>query len=618
MPVLGTRASLNAIRTVVVAVLVTGASLLTASSGQAAGGEQITKYGVDLALRPNGVMHVQETIGYDFGSFHKHGIERHIPVEFTYDNTHIREYPLSNIEVSSPSGAPSQKDVATGPVTTIRIGDPDNDNVTGQQTYVISYDVKGVINQFDDHQELYWNAIGDEWAVPIAGASVTVEGPAAIQKVACFEGTQGSTDTCTGTIGTDGAASFTGTQLAPEQGMTIVTSFPSGTFPNAAPILKQRRTLARSFSLTPVIGLGALGLLGLLGGGAIAIVLLRGRDERYLGITPGLEPGFEQQHSVSRVPWLRRDPIAVRFSPPEGMRPGQLGTLIDERANVVDVTATIIDLAVRGFLTIEEIEQPGRFRSGDWKLAERSDAPTAELHDYETKLYNAIFRNRSEVLLSDLKQTFRSDLNSVQSMLYADVTNAGWFYGNPSTVRNRWAGYGLFLAVVGGGLTWLLAARTTYGLLGVAVLVSGVLLLALSSRMPSRTAKGTALLAQAKGFQLYLEKAEASQIRFEEGEDIFSRYLPFAIVFGVAERWAKVFAALAAGGAAVVVPSWYIGSLYTQGLFNYAAFGSSMDNFTTTTSGSIAAATPSSSGSSGFGGGGFSGGGGGGGGGGSW
>jgi len=157
-----------------------------------------------------------------------------------------------------------------------------------------------------------------------------------------------------------------------------------------------------------------------------------------------------------------------------------------------------------------------------------------------------------------------------------------------------------------------------YGLLGIAVLVSGVLLLILAPRMPARTAKGTALLAQAKGFRLYLEKAEANQIRFEEGEDIFSRYLPFAIVFGVAERWAKVFAALAASGAAVAVPSWYIGSVYANGLFNYGAFGSSMDNFATTTSGSIAAATPSSSGSSGFGGGGFSGGGGGGGGGGSW
>jgi Predicted membrane protein (DUF2207) len=635
VPVLGSCRPPSLARFVVVTFALVGWAGLTAGGAQAtplaapaasssvlaaAGGEQITGYGIDLMLKQDGSMHVQETINYDFGDNGKHGIERKILVQFSHDNTHVRVYPLDNITVSSPTGAPTAEKTlnAGGPVATLRIGDPHHANVIGKQTYVIGYDVGGVVNVLADHDELYWNVIGEQWQVPIDAATVKVEGPAAVQKVACFEGNQGSTDTCQGTVAADGTASFSGTQMAPGQGMTVVAAFPTGTFPHAAPILKDRHTLARAFSLTPVTGVGSLALLGLLGGTAIATVLRRGRDERYLGITPGLEPGVGQDQSVSRVPWLRRDPIAVQFTPPDGMRPGQLGTLIDEHANVVDVTATIIDLAVRGFLKIEEVEAPGTFRSGDWKLVELPDAPTGELHDYETKLYNSIFRSRSEVLLSDLKQTFKSDLESVQSMLYADVTNAGWFHGNPSTVRTRWAGYGLFLAVVGGGLTWLLATRTSYGLFGIAVLVSGVLLLALSPRMPARTATGTALLAQVKGFQLYLEKAEANQIRFEEGEDIFSRYLPFAVVFGVAERWAKVFATLAASGASVAVPTWYVGSLYAGGLFNYAAFGSSMDNFSTVTSGSIAAATPSSSGSSGFGGGGFSGGGGGGGGGGSW
>lgn len=592
---------------------------ITAGAGHAAADdEQITSYAVDLVLQKDGTMHVQEKIGYDFGATTgHHGITRDIPVEFSYDKDRIREYPISQIEVSSPTGAP--KDLATdiGSTASLRIGDP-NETVTGQQTYVIDYDLKGVVNQFDDHQELYWNAIGSEWSVPIRTASARVEGPAAVQKLACFEGSQGSTDTCAGTIGADGVASFTGADLQPQQGMTIVASFPLGTFPNAAPIIKERQTLARAFSLTPVSGVGSIALLGLLGGSAFAMVSRRGRDERYLGVTPGLEPGFEQEHTVSRVSWMRRDPIAVQFTPPSGMRPGQLGTLIDEHANVVDVTATIVDLAVRGYLKIEEVQEPGMFRSGDWRLTEVTPAPAGDLHDYETKLFNAIFQGRSEVLLSDLKTTFRSDLEKVQEMLYDDVTRQGWFRGNPSSVRTRWVVYGILLTLAGGGLTFLLATKSRYGLLGVAVLVSGVLLLILAPRMPARTAKGTALLAQAKGFQLYLEKAEANQIRFEEGEDIFSRYLPFAIVFGVAERWAKVFAALAASGAAVAVPTWYVGSMYANGAFNYALFGGAMDSFSTTTSGSIAAATPSSSGSSGFSGGGFSGGGGGGGGGGSW
>jgi uncharacterized protein (TIGR04222 family) len=578
--------------------------------------EEITKYDVDLVLKPDGSMHVKETIGYDFGSWRRHGITRDIPVEFTYDEKRVREYPISNIKVSSPSGAPADLAEDIGSTASLRIGDPD-ETVSGAQTYVIQYDLEGVVNSFDDHQELYWNAIGSEWDVSIRTASAKVEGPAGVQKVACFKGVQGSTDTCTGTVGSDGTATFAAAGLQPRQGMTVVTSFPAGTFPNAAPVIKERQTLARAFSLTPVTGAGSIALLGLLGGGAFAMVSRRGRDERYLGVTPGLEPGFQQEHSVSRVSWLRRDPIAVQFTPPDGMRPGQLGTLIDEHANVVDVTATLVDLAVRGYLKIEEVEEPGMFRSGDWRLIEVTPAPAGDLHDYERKLFNAIFQGRSEVLLSDLKTTFSSDLQKVQEMLYADVTRQGWFRGNPSSVRTRWVVYGILLTLAGAGLTFLLATRTAYGLLGVAVVLSGLLLLILAPQMPARTAKGTALLAQAKGFRLYLEKAEANQIRFEEGEDIFSRYLPYAIVFGVAERWAKVFAALAASGVAVAVPSWYVGSMYGHGLFNYAAFGSSMDSFSTVASGSIAAATPSSSGSSGFSGG-FSGGGGGGGGGGSW
>jgi uncharacterized membrane protein YgcG len=601
-------------------VLVPAAAAAATPAGwRAAGGqEEIRSYQVTMVLKPNASMMVREEITYDFGTNQRHGITRSIPVEFARDSSHVREYPLSDIEASSPK-APSDLDITEGPVTTLRIGNPDR-TVSGVQTYVIRYTVGGVINDFEDHQELYWNAIGSEWSVPIVSASATVEGPAEVQRVACFEGAQGSTQPCT-TAGRspDGGASFSAANLPPGSGMTVVVAFPAGTFPNAAPILRERQTLARAFSVTPATGAASLLILGLVGGGAIAAVARRGRDEEYLGVTPGLEPGMGQTASTSRVPLFRRPPVAVQFSPPEGLLPGQLGTLLDERANVIDVTATIIDLAVRGFMRIEEVSQPGFLHGGDWKLVMTWPAPVDELRDYEMTLLQAIFEDRQEVLLSELRQTFRSDLQRVQGLLYDDVTRNGWFLGNPSSVRARWQIYGFLLTAAGAGLTFLLAHtfRTRFGLVGLAVVVCGVLLLVLSPRMPARTPKGTALLAQAKGFRTYLETAEANQIKFEEGQDIFSRYLPFAIVFGVAERWAKVFADLAASGAAVVAPTWYVGPAWSGG-FNYLAFGQSMDSFATTTTGSIAAATPSSSGSSGFGGGGFSGGGGGGGGGGSW
>ena len=594
-----------------------GAVLLAGSaSASTIGPERIRDYDVELVLGRDAAMQVQETIRYDFGdSVGKHGIYRTIPTAFVVDDTRERRYPISDIEVSSPSGAPADTQVDEGSTTSIRIGDEDQ-TVQGEQTYRIRYRVEGVVNTFSDHQELYWNVIGSEWEVPIASASARVQGPATVQRVTCFEGDRGSTQECRSS-NADGTATFTASGLEPRQGMTVVAAFPTGTFPDARPIIEERQTLQRAFSLTPLTGAGALGVFAVLSGGAMALVSRHGRDERYLGLTPGLEPGAEQQGRTSRVPMVGREPVAVQFTPPEGLRPGQVGTLLDEQANVLDVTATIVDLAVRGFLRIEEVQEQRWFRDGGWKLVMVWPAPTDELHDYEMKLLKAIFDDRTEVLLSQLKQTFRADLQSVQNLLYDDVTRRGWFRGNPSSVRTRWQGFGLVLALAGAGLTWLLATRTRFGLLGVAVVLAGVLVLVLAPRMPARTAKGTALLRQTQGFRMYLEKAEAGQLRFEEGQDIFSRYLPFAIVFGVAERWAGVFEQLAASGRDVVTPTWYVGHGWGTG-FSYAGFGHAMGSFTTATSGSIAAATPSSSGSSGFGGGGFSGGGGGGGGGGSW
>jgi uncharacterized membrane protein len=210
----------------------------------------------------------------------------------------------------------------------------------------------------------------------------------------------------------------------------------------------------------------------------------------------------------------------------------------------------------------------------------------------------------------------------VQTGLYEDVTSKGWFSHNPRTVRREWAAAGVVLLVLGVGGAVLSGGVGIKGLalVGVAVAVVGLLVVALAKAAPARTAAGTAVLAEAVGFQRYLETAEANQIRFEEGEDLFSRYLPYAIVFGVAERWANVFGELAAQGRAVPEPSWYAGSSFRTGAFwmSYGAFGHSLESFTSIATQSLSAPTPGSSGGSGFSGGGFSGGGVGGGGGGGW
>ena len=136
-------------------------------------------------------------------------------------------------------------------------------------------------------------------------------------------------------------------------------------------------------------------------------------------------------------------------------------------------------------------------------------------------------------------------------------------------------------------------------------------------RRGQRTAEGRAVTDQVEGFKTYLATAEADQLRFEEGEDIFSKYLPWAIVFELADRWAKICGDLVAMGRLPdATPYWYVGS-YHMGAFNTGFLTSSLTSAATPAPSSGSSGSGFGGGSS-FGGGGFSGGGGGGGGGGSW
>ena len=132
-----------------------------------------------LTVHDDGTLAVSEAIAYDFGPNERHGIFRSIPTRVPFDHDNDRVYDLGDVRVTSPTGAPTDVDrSSSGGTTTLRIGDPD-ETVSGRQDYVISYTVDAALNAFDDHDELYWNAIGAEWDVPIAEASVVVTTPPA-------------------------------------------------------------------------------------------------------------------------------------------------------------------------------------------------------------------------------------------------------------------------------------------------------------------------------------------------------------------------------------------------------------------------------------------------------
>lgn len=641
---------LAALLTAALVTILPGSSALAADDGMSA---RILDYKIDYTLDSEGVLHGRETIKYRFpAGARKHGIVRYIQVRQTMEGQEgqYRLYDFELLGVSSPTGAPAEyttEDVES--TVMIRIGDPGT-YVSGTQTYVIDYAVRGTLNRITSSEisqdQLYLNAVGNGWTVPITKATVTLTAPVASLDVTCWRGERGVKDTCPATKGT--TSTYTATDLVPKQGMSIVAAYPEGTFTETDPIivkgditdggglgetLEPATAAAISTSAYAVGGLVPALVAGLMG----LAYYRTGRDERYAGITPGLSPGLGQEVGTERV---ARHQVAVQFHPPAGARPGMVGTIIDETANTIDVSATVIDLAVRGFLRIEETES-GLFKRTDWLLTKLDPPPGEQLARYEEILYDGLFAQGSPVRLSELKHTFRTTLERVQGAMYDEAVTNGWFRRSPESTRQVWRFLGTALIVLGAivgffatGVTMSIDAAAGRGgipsglILGGGIGLAGLIIVLFAQRMPAKLPEGSAVHAQSLGFRQYLATAEANQIRFEEAQSIFSRYLPYAIVFGVADHWAKVFKEVAEAaelaGYPMDFPTWYI---FYGGMPDFGGFdsiASSMDDFSTMAAGTFTS-SPAASGQSGFnsgsfgGGGGFSGGGGfGGGGGGDW
>jgi hypothetical protein len=220
---------------------------------------------------------------------------------------------------------------------------------------------------------------------------------------------------------------------------------------------------------------------------------------------------------------------------------------------------------------------------------------------YERLLLDGLFETGETVEMSDLKNKFYDDLARVKTALYDQAETDKLFPRSPSSTRTRYFGAGIAIAFLG-ILAMIGFGFIGAGILGVPLILAGGLLSLLSGAMPRRTGLGRELFRRSLGFREYMEVAETDRQRFYEQENIFAEYLPYAIVFGCTEKWAKAFEGLQN------VPStqsWYVGS--TPG-FHSMAFVSSVNSFSNSMSSAIAS-TPSSSGRSGFGSGGFSGGG---------
>lgn len=532
---------------IAVAALLTCVPPASATSGTVIDDE------VALTVGTSGELDARETVTFQGGPLSRSFVTRkHL------DDRHDRHFEITDLKGGSAH--------ENGDRTTVDIPG----GGSGRHTARLEYVVRGAITSQPEREELDWTA-GGGWPVPAARTRVTVDSAATVQNLNCFAGDPAATVGCTQffTDHTHVRAEFRQQNLEPGEYLTIVIGYPPGTT-KAHPILEQRHTLSTAFTVNAVTGGALIGLLVLLLGGVALLYSTWGRDARIVS-----KKAAEGDHA----------PVDDSgFAPPHGVRPGQIGTLIDEQADVIDVTATIIDLAVRGYLLIEELprETYGRL---DWQLR-RLDRPAADLLAYERVLYNALFAGRDTVRLSELGGTFVDQLAAVRGALYEDVVRQGWFTRRPDSERTLWTTTGTILAGVGVIGTVVLALYTNLALIGLALIIAGAALAIGGQYMPAKTAQGATVLAHTLGFRAHLFRGEAPDAPTGERIALFSRYLPYAVVFDAVPRWAATVADVGAGGDGPVDNLyWYEGPAE----WDLSNFAESMRSFTLATSGAISA-----------------------------
>ncbi len=538
-------------RTRLLVAPVVAAGLLVTASPALADTRQIVSDSIALTVRPDGTLQARETVTFDGAAPNRVFINReHL------DDRHDRRFEIRDV-----SGGTVRQD---GDRTLVKLPG----GGSGRHTAQLTYTVAGAITPLKERQELSWTS---GWDVPVAQAGVTAESGAAVQNLNCFAGELTSTIGCTQffTNHTHVQAVFSQQDLQPGEYLTIVIGYPTGTT-KAEPIIEERHTVATAFTVNGATSGTLLGLLVLLLGGVALLLSTRGRDARIVS-----KKAAEGDHA----------PVDDDgFAPPDGVRPGQIGTLIDEQADVIDVTATIIDLAVRGYLLIEELsrETYGRL---DWQLR-RLDKPADGLLPYERMLHDALFTGRDVVRLSDLDGTFADQLSAVRVALYEDVVRQGWFARRPDSERTRWTSTGTVLAAVGLVGTVVLALYTNLALIGLAVIIAGAALAAGGRHMPAKTSHGATVLAHTLGFRAHLYRGEAPDAPAGDRVALFSRYLPYAVVFDSVPRWAATVADVGAGANEEADNLyWYEGPAE----WDLSNFAESMRSFTLTTSGAISA-----------------------------
>ena len=600
-------------------VLTALAWALLAPTPAYAADDQIDSFTINYDMQPSGVLKVKETITWRFGSDSgRHGIQRDLVIrEPDPDSDQDFVYGISNIKVTSPddyvatefSSKTTESQGGREEELNVRIGDPDQTISEPTATYVISYDVTGAMRSFNGYDEFFWDGPG--FGNPlIKDLKITTTVPGGAQDATCFAGPPKSTTPCeTKKFTKGGQATFGQTNVAPGQSVSIGVKITPGLVADNKPHMEPNGSKLSPAERVGAIALAAVTLLVTVGAPIVGMLWWRknGRDQRYADLAPGTVPLAGQEARI--VPNDPDIPIPVAFYPPS-IPVAEAGLLIDGQVDSRETAATIIDMAVRGALTVQS------YGKDDFQVTLVDPNKAAAPH--EMVLLTALFEGEPPGTVKDLsaRGSMANAHEQMRNSVRNQVASRGWFRKVPSAAATSGFGFGLIAIGVFASFAvgfWLLLL-----LIPLLPIVITLAVIRTKLKRGQRTAEGRAVCDQVEGFKTYLATAEADQLKFEEGEDIFSKYLPWAIIFELADRWAKICGDLVAMGRLPnETPYWYVGN-YQMTAFNTSFLTSSLTSAATPVASSSGAGGTGFGGGSSFGGGGFSGGGGGGGGSGSW
>lgn len=531
-----------------------------------------------VTVDPDASIEVSEIIDVQFIGGPWHGIYRTIPVEYTSPSGLNYTLFLKPLSVTDDNGQPLRYETSRqGRYLRFKVYVPNADDST--RTVVLRYRVLDAVRFFSDHDELYWNVTGDQWDAPIEAGSAHIELPQGVTglRATAYTGVYGSREQQAQVNVKGNAADIQTTQpLGYRAGLTAVVGWDKGFVHAPSPWQKTWLFLRSNWPFAiPIV---------------VFLVML------WLWWTRGRDP--------------ERDSITVQYDPPNKLSPAECGTLVDDEAGMRDITATLVDLAVNGYMTIEQKQNGGALgfiHHHDYTFhLKKPPAEWTAAKPHEQEMLAAIFgAGAADVALADLQNRFYTHLPGIKDQIFDALVNAGYYLHRPDVVRQSYLGVGVligFLLAAGSG--WLEGATGVASLTWIITgVVAGAIICAVGWFMPARTISGARTYAQVLGFERFLGRVEKDRIeRLEKTPELFEKYLPYAMALRVEKGWVQQFS-----GIAMQPPTWFQG-YWGAGFMPYLLVNDLMAM--SMTAGTVMASAPRSiGGGSGFGGGGMAGGG---------